>query len=220
MPRRLDAKPKSMCMALASHHTASTGGGAGGASFSPAHEVPAAVLLAHGQRVLAHPHPPLLPPRNAGYMGAPTVGLEKLDSDQAEAALRGALEALRAAESDTAPGGSTGAGGAGASARVEGQGAAVAIAGARAAEAIAGTPAGTADALCSGAATLLAAVMAGEVGGGNGVEPLVVGARLGLPVVDGDLMGRAFPELQASRCGLSQPAPSTAPEHLWFCVLA
>ena len=42
----------------------------------------------------------------------------------------------------------------------------------------------------------LAAVMAGEIGGGNGIEPLVVGSRLGLPVVDGDLMGRAFPELQ------------------------
>lgn len=42
----------------------------------------------------------------------------------------------------------------------------------------------------------LAAVLAGEVGGGNGIEPLVVGSRLGVPVVDGDLMGRAFPELQ------------------------
>ena len=38
--------------------------------------------------------------------------------------------------------------------------------------------------------------MAGEVGGGNGLEPLVVASRLGLPAVDGDLMGRAFPELQ------------------------
>jgi Protein of unknown function (DUF917) len=42
----------------------------------------------------------------------------------------------------------------------------------------------------------LAAVMSGEVGGGNGVNALVIGARLGLPVVDGDFMGRAFPELQ------------------------
>lgn len=43
----------------------------------------------------------------------------------------------------------------------------------------------------------MAAYMAGlQVGGGNCLEPLVVGSSLGLPVVDGDLMGRAFPELQ------------------------
>ena len=35
-----------------------------------------------------------------------------------------------------------------------------------------------------------------EMGGGNSMVPLVVGARLGIPVVDGDGMGRAFPELQ------------------------
>ena len=35
-----------------------------------------------------------------------------------------------------------------------------------------------------------------EMGGSNSMVPLVVGARLGIPVVDGDGMGRAFPELQ------------------------
>ena len=35
-----------------------------------------------------------------------------------------------------------------------------------------------------------------EMGGGNSMVPLVVGARLDIPVVDGDGMGRAFPELQ------------------------
>jgi uncharacterized protein len=40
------------------------------------------------------------------------------------------------------------------------------------------------------------ALLCAEVGGGNCLEPLVVGARLGLPVTDADLMGRAFPELQ------------------------
>ncbi|MFQ5948216.1 MAG: DUF917 domain-containing protein [Acidimicrobiia bacterium] len=35
-----------------------------------------------------------------------------------------------------------------------------------------------------------------EMGGGNSMVPLVVGALLGIPVVDGDGMGRAFPELQ------------------------
>jgi len=40
------------------------------------------------------------------------------------------------------------------------------------------------------------AVMALEIGGMNGLSSLLVGAHLGLPVVDADLMGRAFPELQ------------------------
>ena len=39
-------------------------------------------------------------------------------------------------------------------------------------------------------------VLSCEIGGGNGLESLALGARLGLPVVDADLMGRAFPELQ------------------------
>lgn len=50
----------------------------------------------------------------------------------------------------------------------------------------------------SGAAAQLAAVMPFEAGGGNGLEPLAVGARLRVPVVDCDLMGRAFPEVQVS----------------------
>ena len=40
------------------------------------------------------------------------------------------------------------------------------------------------------------ATMPIESGGINSTMPLVVGARLGLPVVDADGMGRAFPELQ------------------------
>ena len=36
----------------------------------------------------------------------------------------------------------------------------------------------------------------GEIGGGNSTRPMAVGALSGLPVVDGDGMGRAFPELQ------------------------
>ena len=35
-----------------------------------------------------------------------------------------------------------------------------------------------------------------EMGGGNSMAPLVVSAALGIPVIDGDGMGRAFPELQ------------------------
>ncbi|MFI6291513.1 DUF917 domain-containing protein [Nonomuraea sp. NPDC050790] len=42
----------------------------------------------------------------------------------------------------------------------------------------------------------ISAIMAGEIGGSNGVEPLAWAAQLGLPMLDADGMGRAFPELQ------------------------
>src|SRR5215813_6061802 len=41
----------------------------------------------------------------------------------------------------------------------------------------------------------VAALMAIEIGGGNGVLPITWAARIGLPVVDADGMGRAFPEV-------------------------
>jgi DUF917 family protein len=40
------------------------------------------------------------------------------------------------------------------------------------------------------------AVMSVEIGGGNGVHPMMVGALTGYPVVDADAMGRAYPEAQ------------------------
>jgi DUF917 family protein len=40
------------------------------------------------------------------------------------------------------------------------------------------------------------AVMSVEIGGGNALQPLQVAAVTGLPVVDADSMGRAFPEAQ------------------------
>jgi DUF917 family protein len=39
------------------------------------------------------------------------------------------------------------------------------------------------------------ALMAGEIGGGNGVLPVAWAAGMGLPLVDADGMGRAFPEI-------------------------
>lgn len=39
-------------------------------------------------------------------------------------------------------------------------------------------------------------IIPGEIGGANSTAPMVVGAQTGLPVIDGDGMGRAFPELQ------------------------
>ena len=40
------------------------------------------------------------------------------------------------------------------------------------------------------------AVMSLEIGGGNGIQPLMAAAHLGIPVVDADTMGRAYPEAQ------------------------
>jgi DUF917 family protein len=40
------------------------------------------------------------------------------------------------------------------------------------------------------------AVMSLEIGGANSLQPFLVAAELGLPVVDADCMGRAFPEAQ------------------------
>lgn len=40
------------------------------------------------------------------------------------------------------------------------------------------------------------ALLCAEIGGVNALMPLVLAARTGLPVVDGDGMGRAFPQLQ------------------------
>lgn len=46
------------------------------------------------------------------------------------------------------------------------------------------------------------ATMPIECGGINSMIPLIVGARTGLPVVDADGMGRAFPELQMETFGV------------------
>jgi DUF917 family protein len=40
------------------------------------------------------------------------------------------------------------------------------------------------------------AVMSAEIGGANSMVPIVLAAQTGVPVVDGDLIGRAFPEIQ------------------------
>lgn len=42
----------------------------------------------------------------------------------------------------------------------------------------------------------IGAMMSIEIGGMNSVVPFAVAAQLGLPVIDGDCMGRAFPEVQ------------------------
>src|SRR3546814_11269392 len=40
------------------------------------------------------------------------------------------------------------------------------------------------------------AVMSVEIGGGNGLQPLLVAAKMRIPVVDADALGRAYPEAQ------------------------
>lgn len=42
----------------------------------------------------------------------------------------------------------------------------------------------------------LDALIISEIGGANAVRPLITALQMGLPIVDGDPMGRAFPELQ------------------------
>jgi uncharacterized protein len=40
------------------------------------------------------------------------------------------------------------------------------------------------------------AVIPCEIGGGNSIEPMIAAGLSGLPIIDADGMGRAFPELQ------------------------
>src|SRR5690606_5303982 len=54
------------------------------------------------------------------------------------------------------------------------------------------------------------AVIAAEIGGSNALEPMIAAAELGVPVVDGDGMGRAFPEVQMTTFAIygAEPAPA------------
>src|SRR5437899_10163176 len=53
------------------------------------------------------------------------------------------------------------------------------------------------------------AVMSLEIGGNNAIQPLMAAAHLGLPVVDADTMGRAYPEAQMTSVAVGdlQPYP-------------
>ena len=56
----------------------------------------------------------------------------------------------------------------------------------------------------------VAALMAVEIGGGNGLLPVTWAARLGLPLVDADGMGRAFPEVPQVTMYLAGISPCPA----------
>jgi len=51
------------------------------------------------------------------------------------------------------------------------------------------------------------AVMAVEIGGGNGIQPLMAAGHLGIPVVDADAMGRAYPEAQMTSFAVADLVP-------------
>ncbi|BBK29397.1 hypothetical protein EDC65_2559 [Stella humosa] len=51
------------------------------------------------------------------------------------------------------------------------------------------------------------AVMSLEIGGGNAIQPLMAAAHLGIPVVDADCMGRAFPEAQMTSFAIGDLQP-------------
>lgn len=38
-----------------------------------------------------------------------------------------------------------------------------------------------------------------EIGGGNGIQPMIVAAEMGKAVLDCDLMGRAYPNVRGPR---------------------
>lgn len=60
------------------------------------------------------------------------------------------------------------------------------------------------------------AIMAAEIGGGNGLSAFIAGSLLGVPVVDADGMGRAFPlsdQISYAICGRSASPTIVATDH-------
>ncbi|MEO4042977.1 DUF917 domain-containing protein [Hoeflea sp. CAU 1731] len=54
----------------------------------------------------------------------------------------------------------------------------------------------------------MSALIAAEIGGANAMAPIITAAQAGLPVIDGDGMGRAFPEVQMTTFSIYGPAAS------------
>jgi DUF917 family protein len=51
-------------------------------------------------------------------------------------------------------------------------------------------------------------VIPGEIGGANSMRPMIVAAYMGIPIIDGDGMGRAFPELQMDTFSIYGVSPT------------
>ncbi|KZT70497.1 hydantoinase [Daedalea quercina L-15889] len=58
-------------------------------------------------------------------------------------------------------------------------------------------------------------VISDEIGGGNGLEPMIVAATMGRAVLDADLMGRAYPNLYQTL-----PGAYGVPGGLWPCAIS
>ncbi|KAF9819430.1 hypothetical protein IEO21_02173 [Rhodonia placenta] len=58
-------------------------------------------------------------------------------------------------------------------------------------------------------------VISDEIGGGNGVQPMITAAEMGKKVLDGDLMGRAYPN-----DGARLPGAFNIPGGLWPCAVS
>ena len=54
----------------------------------------------------------------------------------------------------------------------------------------------------------MSALIAAEIGGANAMAPIITAAKAGLPVIDGDGMGRAFPEVQMTTFSIYGPQAS------------
>lgn len=65
------------------------------------------------------------------------------------------------------------------------------------------------------------AVVAFEIGGGNSLVPVMAAASCGLPVVDGDAMGRALPEATMTTFAMAghRPTPAIALDYAGAAVL-
>ncbi len=53
-------------------------------------------------------------------------------------------------------------------------------------------------------------LMAGEIGGANAFTPLLIASKCKLPILDADLIGRAFPQLQMNTGNLKNLCPTPA----------
>jgi len=67
----------------------------------------------------------------------------------------------------------------------------------------------------------MSALISAEIGGANAMEPIITAAQSGLPVLDGDGMGRAFPEVQMSTFMIygAEPAPSAIADEKGYVVV-
>ena len=68
----------------------------------------------------------------------------------------------------------------------------------------------------------ISALISAEIGGLNSIIPLLIASERGLPVLDGDLIGRAFPELQMATpfiYGIKKPFPISMADDCENCFL-